>query len=223
MMETSREKTDQHSLSRGVQRIWLVRHGQTLSNEQGRFCGHTDIPLSPLGRRQAHKLASQLQHRPISAVYSSDLSRAKDTAQIIANKHQLDIIISSAWREINFGAWEGLTYDEIATAFHDQLGFFTDPEHYAPPHGETLTEVVRRVIPALTTLVQHTHKSEIVLVSHGGVLRVLLCSLLGMPFSNQWQLRIDTGSLSAIDVSLDKMGNLLATLAGLNMNTPLHA
>ncbi len=217
-------------MTTGVLRIWLVRHGQTAWNEQGRFCGHTDISLSTLGRRQARKLASQLQYRPITAIYSSDLSRARETAKIIAkrltpreSRETLavslppNIILSPAWREIDFGIWDNLTYDEIATSFHGQLGFFTDPEHSAPPQGETLTEVLQRVIPALREIVQREHSGEIVLVSHGGVLRGLLCSLLGMPLRNQWQLHINTGSLSAIDVSLDEHGELLASLVGLNV------
>ncbi len=208
---------NQYPVLRGVQRIWLVRHGQTAWNEQGRFCGHTDIPLSPFGLRQAHKLASQLQHKPITAIYSSDLSRARETAEIIAKKRLINIFFSPAWREIYFGMWEGLTYDEIATSSHEQLGFFTDPEHAAPPQGETLTEVLQRVIPALHEIMQREQHGEIVLVSHGGVLRGLLCSLLGMPLRNQWQLRIDTGSLGAIDVSLDEHGALLASLVGLNI------
>jgi len=208
--------SNQHPVSQSVQRIWLVRHGETAWNEHRRFCGYTDIPLSPLGLRQAHKLASQLQHKPITAIYSSDLSRARETADIIAKKRPIDIIVSPAWREIYFGAWEGLTYDEIATSFHEQRGFFTDPEHSAPPQGETLTEVLQRVIPALHEIMQRAHHGEIMLVSHGGVLRGLLCSLLGMPLRNQWQLRIDTGSLSAIDISLDEHGDLLVALVGLN-------
>ena len=248
-MTTSDEQAIPSSLLRPVQRIWLVRHGQTVWNEQGRFCGHTNIPLSPLGRRQARKLASQLQHRPITAIYSSDLSRARETAEIIVKKltHKTTnvrgetarvspthgimqyvgetlavslppaIIVSPAWREIHFGVWEGLTYDEIMASSHEQLDFFTDPEHSAPPQGETLTEVLQRVMPALYEIVQSEHSGEIVLVSHGGVLRGLLCSLLGMPLRNQWQLRIDTGSLSAIDVSLGEHGELLASLIGLNV------
>ena len=202
----------------GVQRIWLVRHGQTTWNEQGRFCGHTDIPLSTTGRKQARKLASFLQHRPIAAIYSSDLSRARETAEIIARKRPIDSIVSPAWREINFGAWEGLTYEEIAASSGEQQGFFTQPEHVAPPQGETLEEVMQRAIPALREIVHYDEQQgEIVLVSHGGLLRGLLCSLLGMPLSNQWQLRIDTGSLSAIDVSLNEQGEPLASLVGLNV------
>ena len=229
-------------MPQGVQRIWLVRHGQTAWNEQGRFCGHTDIPLSALGCEQATKLAIHLQHISIATIYSSDLSRARETAEIIASRKDREttrvsstqremgnvgktlavslpppITLSPTWREIDFGAWEGLTYDEIATSFPNHLGFFTNPEFIAPPQGESLTEVLQRVIPALHDIVQQRHEGAVVIVSHGGVLRGLLCSLLGMPLRNQWQLRINTGSLSAIDVSLDEHGKLMASLVGLNI------
>jgi len=209
--------TDNIAQQSRIQRIWLVRHGQTPWNEQQRFCGATDIPLSTIGRRQARRLASQLQSKSITTIYSSDLTRAKETATIIARERRIEIITSPAWREIAFGAWEGLSYDEIATAFPEQLGFFTDPERSAPPEGETLDAVLRRVYPALISIVRQGHSGEIVVVSHGGVLRALLCSLLEMPLRNQWQLHIDTGSLSAIDVSLDENGGILASLVGLNV------
>ena len=210
--------SNQRSTLNRVQRIWLVRHGQTVWNEQGRFCGYTNVPLSTLGRRQARALASQLQHRPIVAIYSSDLSRARETTEIIAKRLTVPpVVISPAWREIHFGAWEGLTYDQIATVFHEQLDFFTDPEHAAPSQGETLTEVLQRAVPALREIVRREYDGEVVLVSHGGTLRGLLCSLLGMPLRNQWQLHINTGSLSAIDVSLNEHGELLASLVGLNI------
>ena len=145
------------------------------------------------------------------------MARAKETAEIISKERKIEIVSSPAWREIAFGAWEGLTYSEISATFPDQLGFFTDPEHVAPPEGESLHDVLQRVHPSLISIVQQSQGNEIVIVSHGGVLRSLLCSLLGMPISNQWQLHMDTGSLSAIDVSLDEHGALLASLVGLNM------
>jgi alpha-ribazole phosphatase len=218
-MAASNEKSEGQQ---GVQRIWLVRHGQTVWNVQQRFCGQTDIPLSTTGRRQARWLATCLRSMPIAAIYSSDLSRARETAEIIAKKRQIDVLTSPAWREIVFGAWEGLTYAEVATLFKNQLGFFTDPTHCAPSEGETLTDVLQRVLPALTFIMQQAHGGDVVVVSHGGVLRGLLCSLLGMPLSHQWQLRIDTGSLSAIDVSLDENGSLLTSLAALNKVQSSH-
>ena len=111
--------------------------------------------------------------------------------------------VSAAWREIDFGAWEGLTYAEIAERFKDQLGFFTDPEQYPPPGGESLAHMLQRVMDELAAIARRDDRSiqgDVVIVSHGGPLRALLCSILKMPLERQWQLRIDHGSLSAIDL-----------------------
>ena len=122
--------------------------------------------------------------------------------------------VSAAWREIDFGAWEGLTYAEIAEQFKDQLGFFTDPEQCSPPGGESLAHMLQRVQAELAAIAcsgDLPMEGDVVIVSHGGPLRVLLCSILGMPFARQWQLRLDPGSLSAID--LLPIGEPLATRA----------
>lgn len=207
--------------SQSVQRFWLVRHGLTQWNEQHRYCGHSDVPLSVAGRAQARWLAAQMCPRPLQAIYSSDLARAHETAEIIASKHMppMVVTVSTAWREIAFGAWEGLTYGEIASTFSDQLDFFTDPDHNAPPGGEALADVLQRVQPALTEIMmQRTpyHEGDIVIVSHGGTLRGLLCALLGISLNYQWQLRLDPGSLSAVDLSLEERSSPIATLALLN-------
>jgi broad specificity phosphatase PhoE len=214
-------REDSAENSQVMQRFWLVRHGLTQWNEQHRYCGHSDVPLSVVGRAQARWLAAQMCPRPLQAIYSSDLARAHETAEIIASKHVPPVVVtvSTAWREIAFGAWEGLTYGEIASTFPDQLDFFTDPEHYAPPGGEALADVLRRVQPALTEILMQRmpyHEGDIVIVSHGGTLRGLLCALLGISLSYQWQLRLDPGSLSAVDLSLDERSSPIATLALLN-------
>jgi alpha-ribazole phosphatase len=203
-----------------VRRIWLVRHGLTAWNAQKRYCGHSDIPLAPAGRGQARWLASQLRGVPLRAIYSSDLARARATAEFIARGRPapVEVAVSGAWREIAFGAWEGLTYAEIAGAFAQRLDFFTDPEHFAPPGGESLSDLLRRVQPALTGILQDSFSGagDIAIVSHGGTLRGLLCVLLGLPLRQQWQLRLDPGSLSAVDAVFVTGGPPVATLALLN-------
>jgi len=186
-------------------RIWLVRHGLTDWNTQQRFCGHSDVPLSAQGRVQARWLAQRLQEEKISTIYTSDLARARETAEIIASRRtqEVPVNLSAAWREIDFGAWEGLTYAEIAERFKDQLGFFTDPVQYSPLGGESLAYVLQRVQAELAVIACSGNlpvEGDLVIVSHGGPLRVLLCSLLGVPLERQWQLRLDPGSLSAIDL-----------------------
>lgn len=223
---TTNITTVQSSERRNTRRLWLVRHGLTDWNTQQRFCGHSDIPLSAQGRVQATWLAEQLQEETIAAMYTSDLVRARETAEIIANKRTqaIKIRVLTAWREIDFGDWEGLTYAQIVEQFKDQLGFFTDPEHYSPPNGESLAHMQRRVKDALLAIV-HSDDSpaagDVVIVSHGGPLRILLCSILGMPVQRQWQLRFDHGSLSAIDLlSIHESSEPRMILALLNVQPP---
>lgn len=187
-----------------VRRLWLVRHGVTDWNNQGRFCGHCDVPLSLAGELQAQWVGVQLRSRPLLALYASDLQRTTQTATILARQLSTSLAVqtSSAWRELAFGEWEGLTYGEIAERYPSQLGFFTHPLQFSPPGGETFAALRQRVQGAFAQLVQDSLRlpaGDLVLVSHAGVLRVLLCSLLGLPFERQWQLRLAYGSISAID------------------------
>jgi len=201
----TRATTAKSGEEQNTRRIWLVRHGLTAWNTQQRFCGHSNIPLSARGRVQGHWLARRLQEETISTIHTSDLARARETAEIIASQRAqaIQVKVSAAWREMDFGAWEGLTYAEIAEQFKDQLGFFTDPEQYSPPNGEPLVHVLQRVQAELVAIASSDNlpmEGDVVIVSHGGLLRVLLCSILGMPLERQWQLRLDPGSISAVDL-----------------------
>jgi alpha-ribazole phosphatase len=192
-------------MTQDIRRLWLVRHGATRWSATNRFCGYSDILLSRTGHAQGRWLAQRLQRENIQAIYSSDLKRARDTAEYIAAYHQqpVSIKISALWREINFGDWEGLTYHVIAEQYKDQLAFFTDPLHHAPPNGESLADLLQRLQLAITQILTETTEGEIAIVSHGGPLRVLLCCMLRIPIASQWQLRLDPGSLSAIDLLAD--------------------
>src|SRR5579884_1150448 len=115
--------TAQRGEGENTRRLWLVRHGLTAWNTQQRFCGHSDIPLSARGQVQACWLARQLQHEAIAIIYTSDLARARKTAEVIASQRTqtVPVKVSAAWREIDFGAWEGLTYAEVAEQCKGQL------------------------------------------------------------------------------------------------------
>ena len=216
-----------------VQRLWLVRHGSTIWNLERRLCGTQDVPLAPLGIQQAHAVGKRLQREQIKTIYCSDLQRARQTAEIIADYCQprREIQSSALWREMSFGAWEGLTYEQIAQEYGEngQVRFFSDPVNYTPPDGEPLNQLALRITTAFKTLVQdlvtgfdeqqYPEKGDVVLVSHGGALRILLCSLFGIPFKRQWQLRLDNASLSAIDFVPDASDiAATATLALLNLH-----
>ncbi|GER86440.1 alpha-ribazole phosphatase [Dictyobacter vulcani] len=187
-----------------LRRLWLVRHGVTTWNSERRFCGQSDPVLSSEGEKQAQAVGLELSQRVIAAVYTSNLQRAVQTAAIIGKYQQTapSMRLSGAWSELFFGAWEGLTYTEIATRYPDQLDFFTNPMQASPVDGESLLVLIERVRTAFIQMVRDAVSfpaGDIVLVSHGGALRVLICLVLGMPFERQWQVKLDHCSLSAID------------------------
>ena len=220
-----------HGEPSGTFRLWLVRHGATIWNAGGRFCGASDIPLSPQGEAQASWLNQQLSSAKIAAISSSDLLRARQTAERIA-RQQVPIQFTALWRELAFGHWEGLTYAEITALPANDLRFFSDALHFAPPGGESLLELSQRVQQALALIIAdasariaaHESPGDIVLVSHGGPLRVLLCLLLHVPLEYQWQFQLAPGSLSALDLSPAPGEDLpIASLALLNMQSPSEA
>ena len=220
------ESTEPVEAGQKFRRLWLVRHGSTLWNSEQRFCGHSDIPLSSEGQEQANWLARYLQTRHLALIYSSDLLRASQTAEIIAaqSSQPVKVVTSSSWREIAFGAWEGLTYDQITQQFPTDLDFFAHPLSASPPDGETLQALAYRVRPAFIELA-HTASllddGDIVLVSHGGPLRVLLSLVLAMPLELQWRLHLAPGSLGAIDfLPLIDDTMPVTTLALFNMQRP---
>lgn len=172
-------------------RMFLVRHGETEANRQGRYLGWDDPPLSAEGLSQAERLAERLASEQVAAVYSSDLRRAADTADLIARRHGLTVISDPGLREANFGAWTGLTYDEIAARAPAALrAWIDDPMGNAPPDGETLAALSERVYAAAP------RRDGAVIVGHGGSLRTLLSRWLARPF---WDFVIPAGSLTIVE------------------------
>lgn len=192
-------------------RLLLVRHGETAWNAAGRFQGQTDMPLSPIGQRQAEALARLLLAEGIEALYSSDLQRAWETADCIATTLGLPVQPEPRLREMAFGHWEGLTFAETQQRHSDALAAWQDdPMHIAPPGGETLLQVADRVNAVLQQMVTVYQTQTVVLVAHGGPLRVLLCLGLGLPARAHWQFVVTPGSLS--ELSLSDQGAILIRL-----------
>ena len=182
-------------------RLLLIRHGETDWNAASRFQGQYDVPLNPRGRRQAAALARRLASETIQALYASNLQRAWETAQPIAAGSGLAATPEPRWREMSFGAWEGLTYSEIEQRDRDALlAWQADPSRAPPPQGETLDQVVNRVREAYDDLLRRHSGHTVALVAHGGPLRLLLCLALGLPPHRYWQWRIEPGSISELYV-----------------------
>lgn len=154
-----------------VTQILAIRHGETDWNVQQRLQGHTDIPLNARGMAQAARLAAALQHEPLQAIYSSDLSRALATATPFAQRQGLTVTPEPALRERCFGSFEGLSYTEIDQQWPQEAAAWRrrDPA-FAPPGGETLPAFQERCVQAVLKLAAAHPGQTIALVAHGGVL-----------------------------------------------------
>lgn len=164
--------------------LWLVRHGQTDWNIQRRFQGHTDIPLNAAGIAQARDLAATLNGSQISAVYSSDLNRALQTADILAEGRNIPVIQDKRLREISMGEWEGKIWQDVnQNLTKELLQLNNNPVHGRAAGGESLAEVAERVKEFADEIVMK-HRGQIVLVvSHGLSLGALHCMSAGLPLA----------------------------------------
>jgi probable phosphoglycerate mutase len=162
-------------------RINLVRHGATQLTAENRFSGAVGVELSEEGRQQAALLGERLNRDRIDAIYSSDLSRAVDTANLIGARCRLTTTVVEALREIGHGHWEGLTRAEVEERFPGEYQTWeSDPFTYAPEGGESGVAVLARALPALREIVTRHPAQNVVIVSHKATIRLLLSSLLGI-------------------------------------------
>lgn len=165
--------------------------------------GHTDIPLDAQGRAQAERIGARLAAapHPPRAVWSSDLSRARDTAEAIARPLGLIVQTSPLLRETCLGAWEGLTRADIEARGEARLlaDYVRDSHRHRPPAGETLEAVWERMMAAVQTIRESHPTGETAIVGHGGSLRALLCAALDAPVPSMRRLWLDNASLSIIE------------------------
>jgi alpha-ribazole phosphatase len=169
--------------------LCLVRHGQTDWNEEGRYQGQSDVPLNESGRRQAGEAAQQLQGYPFEMIYSSDLIRARETAEIIAAVIKVPIRYDTRLREINQGKWEGQHVDVIKDHYAALWKLrTTDPANIRPPGGETIKELAARVYAALDDIARICSDKDVLIISHGLALATILCKLQQMPIGKAYQV-----------------------------------
>jgi probable phosphoglycerate mutase len=169
--------------------LLFVRHGETDWNAEGRLQGHTDRPLNEYGRRQARELAERLAGDGISAVYASDLIRARETAEIVAARLGLEVVLDPDLREKNWGNWEGLTADERA---HVEF------------EGESTEEHRARILRAVQRIVDAHPGERVAVVTHGGSLRRIQAAVSGVALPviencSVWGLAHEGGTFRPID------------------------
>lgn len=180
-------------------RLFLARHGETAGNREMRYLGSVDQPLTPGGLEQAERLAEALGPLPLDAVYASPLRRAADTGSRIAAARGLDLRIEERLREQCFGAWEGLTRNEVLERDRELLLGWEADLGTAPPGGEALSSVQERMLAVVEDFRRQHAGSWIALVSHVGPIKALLCAALGAPLATARHLFLDPGTLTVID------------------------
>jgi len=188
-------------------KLILIRHGESDGNAQRKFSGFQDVDLTEKGIWQAKRLARRLEEVSVDTVYCSDLKRARHTAEIIFGYRGKDIVTNPNFREINFGAWEGYTFEEVKSKFGYGDEFNHLMENIKPeaaiPQGESLVDLNNRVMTELNRILEEHKRADkdktIGLVCHGGTIRVILCNALNIELKYMWNIEQYSTALNMID------------------------
>ena len=182
--------------------IALLRHAET--GLHGCFCGHSDPSLSVQGQEHLPTISQSLSHIVPRAICSSDLRRARETAEPIARHFGLDYKTSPGFREMNFGKWEGLTWKEVELQYPDDAKAWAKLfPHHRPPGGESFLEIQARAVDQLEQLAKHAEPGCTLVVTHAGFIRTAVAWVLGVPDERISRIGQNYGALT----TLEKLGN----------------
>jgi broad specificity phosphatase PhoE len=180
--------------------LYLIRHGETDWNTDQRCQGFSDIPLNEKGRRQATALARVLSGLDIEAIYSSTLSRAYETADIIARYHDAPVEPSDALRELNQGEFEGLKLTELVENYTDFLTeWLRDPADLQVPGGESLRQVQTRAWTKMEEIIQRHENGSVVVVGHNLCNLTLLCHIMNLALNDFRRMHLDVAGISVAE------------------------
>ncbi len=186
-------------------RLFLIRHAQTVWNRDRRYQGWQDSPLSEVGRAQAEAVARALSREPLKAVYASTLGRARETAEAIAAQHGLAVRTDADFREMAFGDWEGLCFEDCKAQDPDRYRLWAhEPHRFVPPgEGETLDDVRTRVLAGLERLRREHDGQSVCLVAHGISARIIILEALGLPLERIWSIHLASTGISELEFRHD--------------------
>ncbi len=178
--------------------FYFIRHGESEGNREGLFRGRTDFPLTELGKKQAQSLADALKSIKFSAIISSPLRRAYETAVFVANGSKVRIM--EEFNNINLAEWEGKKKEFIRDNYPEEWNLWvTEPEKLRIPAAETLDEVQERAKRGVSRLIEEYKEGTLCIVTHRAVLKPLFAGLLGIKKPYFWRLHFDTASYSIIE------------------------
>ncbi len=191
-------------------RLYFMRHGETVWNTERRYQGMTDIELSEKGIEQVAIAAERFKYIKIDRIYCSPLKRAVATAKPIADEKGLDINIVENFREIHFGEWEGMTVPELRAKYGEAYdSFIREPHKHGFPGEGNIDNVIERIKPGIEKILNNDD-GNVLIVSHGGIIRLMIMYIMGL--DNSWFTKtwIDNTAISIIEIKKDR--RLLLTL-----------
>ena len=179
--------------------VWLVRHGETAWNTEGRMQGHTDSPLTEHGLIQVEALAGRLRETPPARIVASDLFRAFQTAAVVARRCNLPLYSDPRFREQDLGSWSGRTFPDVELTDPELARRFRarDPDT-RPPNGETRAELAIRVWSAFESHAAAGAPGPFLIVSHGGAIQTLIYRVLGLPLTTVRRFRLPNVGLTTL-------------------------
>jgi len=180
--------------------LYLIRHGETDWNVEQRCQGFSDSPLNATGKKQAEAIARHLSGTRVEAIYSSTLSRAYETAQIISKYHDASVEAMDALRELNQGEFEGLPLTELVESHADFLErWLREPADLVVPGGESLRQMQDRAWSALENIVERHADGNVVVVAHNLCIMALLCRITKLDLTDFRRLRQDVGAINVVE------------------------
>lgn len=192
--------------------LYILRHGESEGNKDGKFRGRADFPLTERGLMQADDAANFIERKGITAVYSSPLVRALDTAEAVAQRTGLDVNVDGDFNNIFLGEWEGRLKNEIRERFPKEWEIWTTRPEYLNMEGmETLDSVQRRSVRRVNEIARSA-AGDFLIVTHRAVIKPLLSGLLGIEKPYFWRLHIDTAALSVVEKLEGERGWMLKNL-----------
>ena len=203
-------------------KIFIVRHGQTSGNSTQKYFGITDTELNKEGIIQAGLISKRLERENIYRIYSSSLKRSFKTAEIIARPHRMSVEPKEDLREINFGDWEGLSFQEIQKSYpHEFSKWQNNIMDFTTPHGESILELKGRVETAFSEILNSAIENNVVIVTHGGPIRVILSRILSPNAleTTFWKIKQDNAALNIIEnIDNTQVISLVNDTSHLNLN-----
>ena len=182
-------------------KLILVRHALTVDNQKSRLSGHIDSELSEEGKEQIDKITNYLKDFDIDKIYTTTSSRTKDTVKKLSELKSIEIIEKESLKEISFGDFEGLTFDEIKDKYPKEFQDMIEKGYeYKYPNGESLIDSYNRVCIELDNIISNNDDRTILICSHGGTIRNIITYLISNSYKYHWNFKIDNGSVTILEV-----------------------